>query len=199
MAEPQLKPRLLLCGPIGCGKSTMIANALGPQVLQAGGYVTLRVIRNGELEGFDLAPAAALLDPLARTRSGRFLDFRQGLRRDQTVFLSLGTRLLQEAPRHPFALLDEFGGMELLVPDFRQALTGLLVSDLPCIGVIKTPEASRELAQRTGLGRDYEQAYGDLFAQLSQDPGTGILYTTGRYDDRARETVQRWVSYYVRK
>lgn len=194
-----MKPRLLLCGPIGCGKSTMIARALGDHVREAGGYVTLRVIQNGKLDGFDLAPAAALADPQAQEHSGRFLDFRQGPRRDQTVFSGLGVQLLREAGQKPFALLDEFGGMELLVPEFARALQDLLSSDLPAIGVIKTPRASRELMQRTGLGPDYTQVYNDLFTWLSQDPGTQILLTTGRYDDRARETVESWVSYYVRK
>ena len=49
-----MKRRLLLTGPIGCGKSTLIINALGSAIRDAGGFLTLRVIEDGRLAGFDL-------------------------------------------------------------------------------------------------------------------------------------------------
>ena len=39
-----MRRRLFLTGPIGCGKSTLIAKALGSTVRHAGGFLTLRVI-----------------------------------------------------------------------------------------------------------------------------------------------------------
>ena len=66
-----MKRRLLLTGPIGCGKSTLIVNALGSAIKHAGGFLTLRVVERGRLAGFDLAPACG------GPREG-FLSFGEG-------------------------------------------------------------------------------------------------------------------------
>ncbi len=49
--ERPLKRRLLLTGPIGCGKSTLIINTLGSAIRDAGGFLTLRVIRGRASRG----------------------------------------------------------------------------------------------------------------------------------------------------
>ncbi|MFR5782555.1 MAG: nucleoside-triphosphatase [Oscillospiraceae bacterium] len=77
-----MKRRLLLTGPIGCGKSTLIANALGGAIRHAGGFLTLRVIEHGRLAGFDLAPACGGRGSAFELRRGRRREGRAALRGD---------------------------------------------------------------------------------------------------------------------
>lgn len=194
-----MKKRILLYGPIGCGKSTIIRNALGKEAEHAGGYITLRVFENDLMTGFDLAPAAALTNPEALKEAERFLNFTGKPRRDPSVFSGLGRRLLREALEKPFAVADEFGGVELLIPEFMESLRNLLSSDVPCIGVFKTQTASEELIRRLHLGEDYISAYRSLYETLSVDPDTEILSTFGQNDDAVISCVGQWIQQYVRK
>ena len=181
--------KLILLGDIGCGKSTLIRNAVGEQVSLAGGFVTRRVTEDGKVLGFDLSSPRIWADP--DTPARRFLDLEQNLR-DDRVFAQWGVALLENALRSPFAVADEFGGLELLIPQFRDALLTLLASDVPVIGVLKTPAAAKALAAQTGLGSAYFEAYAALHAILEADPHTLLLPMTGWEDQHAIDTVHRW-------
>ena len=56
-----MKRHILLSGEIGSGKTTLIRRALGGRLRLAGGFATVRVMRGGVLEGFELVPAPELL------------------------------------------------------------------------------------------------------------------------------------------
>lgn len=189
--------RLILLGEIGSGKSTLIRNALGEDAIRAGGFITRRITENGAVLGFDLAPAAAISD--SSLPAQRFLDFSRGQRRDDGVFSGLGAHLLRQAPDAPFAVADEFGGLELLVPEFYEALVKLLTSDVPVIGVCKTPASVRALAEKIPLGADYARKADTLRALLEADPETLFLPVPGWNDPYATRTVQRWAETYVRR
>lgn len=189
--------RLILMGEIGAGKSTLIRNALGAEVARAGGFVTRRITENGRLQGFDLAPARIWSEP--NLPAQRFLDFSQGKRRDDSVFSCFGAVLLREALQAPFAVADEFGGLELLVPEFYENLVKLLSSDVPAIGVFKTPGAVLALAEQIPLGEDYARKADALCRLLKADPETLLLPVSGWDDNHAIETVQRWAETYVRR
>ena len=188
-----MQRRLFLIGPSGCGKTTMIRNALGDKLAEAGGIVTERALApNGALLGFDLLPAAAAagiegFSPL------RFLDYTSDPpTRDNEVFRTEAVRLLQEAEYYPFAVLDEIGGFELVIPQFRAALAAFLSSPVPCIGVIKSPEGVKELRGRFGLGERYEALYRRLREALESDPNTLVIETFGRGDTDAETLVRNW-------
>lgn len=189
--------RLILLGEIGSGKSTLIRSALGGDAVRAGGFVTRRITENGTVQGFDLAPAAALWDPTLPAR--RFLDFSGGQRRDDSVFAGLGASLLTRALEAPFAVADEFGGLELLVPEFYEALVKLLTSDIPTIGVLKTPGAVRALGSRIPLGEEYAQLADSLRRLLESDNDTLLLPIPGWDDPYATQTVQSWAETYARR
>ena len=191
-----MKKRLLLQGEIGCGKSTLIRQALGRDALKAGGFVTLRVTQGNSLLGFDLAPAAALADP--ELTGQRFLDFTRDPCRNDAVFSRFGAALLQDSLEAPFAVVDEFGGLELMVPEFYSALMELLQSDVPVVGVFKTPEASEALIRRLHPEEAYGEAYRSLRRLLLEDPDTELLETTGRGDAHAEQQLRLWVNTYVR-
>ena len=193
-----MKRRLILCGEIGCGKSTLIKNALGADAIRAGGFVTLRVMRRGRLEGFDLAPAAALADSSRLAEAAQFLSFGDSPCQYDQVFSELGASFLQDALQYPYAVADEFGGMELVIAPFYQALLDLLRSDLPCVGVFKTPAAAEAMRRRLPLEPDYIVRYQEIRNLLEQDPDTELLTTTGRGDRQAEEALARWAAEYAR-
>lgn len=192
-----MRPRLILMGPIGCGKSSLIRTCLGEDAAKAGGFVTLRRTEENRLLGFDLASARALVEKTAERRC--FLDFTGETKKDNGAFETFGTQLLADAEAYPFAVADEFGGMELENETFRRALYAFLSGETPCIGVLKTPKASAALTRRTGLGGEYPALYCELKAHLEADPQTEILPVTGWADRHAQAVLEDWAKTYVRK
>lgn len=192
-----MRPKLILLGDIGCGKSSLIRSCLGGDASRAGGFVTLRRGPEKEPTGFDLAPARSLVDVQAPRQT--FLDFTGRKRRDDSVFSGFGVELLKEAGSCPFAVADEFGGLELEIPEFRQALLEFLSRDIPCVGVLKNERASAALIRRTGLGGDYAKAYTALRQFLEEDPDTQLLPVTGWADKNAQACLESWANQHIRK
>ncbi len=185
----------MLCGPIGCGKSTLIQNALGSAARRAGGFVTLRDMEQGVLKGFDLAPAPVLCGVYCQRL--RFLSFENGVRRDDSVFRTHAVRLLDDAGGTAFAILDEIGGFELLIPEFAAALDRFLNGAVPCVGVLKSLPAAGALHARAALPPGYPDAAKRLRARLEQAPDTLVLETTGRDDARAEACLRSWAEQYA--
>lgn len=190
--------KLFLCGPSGCGKTTMIRAALAQKLAEAGGFVTeRRTDKDGRILRYELLPAAAAagiegFDPLC------FLDYAcDPPLRDNEVFRGEAVRLLQEAEYYPFAVLDEIGGFELVIPQFRAQLGAFLSSPTPCIGVLKSPAGVEELQARFGLGEKYAALARRLREVLDAAPDTLVLDTAGRGDIRAEKAVREWVERYT--
>ena len=193
-----MKKRLFLTGPSGIGKSSLLREELGWMLQTAGGLATVRSMdSSGCLLGYDLLPAAALSGVEGFTPL-RFLDYSTDPpTRDNEIFRTEGVRLLAEATYYPFALLDEIGGYELLIPQFRRALEELLNSDTPLIGVLKGRENAAELQRRFDLGYKFDLQLDRLWAALSQDPDTVILPMKARGDPMCRNIVAQWVREYT--
>ena len=189
-----MQKRLFLCGPSGCGKTTMIRNALGAALAEAGGFVTERASgADGKLLGFDLLPAAAAAGIEGFTPL-RFLDYTtEPPTRDNEVFRGEAVRLLQEAEYYPFAVLDEIGGFELVIPQFRAQLATFLSSPVPCVGVIKAPAGVEELQARFGLGEKYPALARRLREALENDPDTLVLDLSDSGDEQALRALRDWV------
>lgn len=189
---------LFLTGPTGSGKSTLLRRALGTALSRAGGFITEAVYGSyGELVGFALSPAAAA-GGIAGFAPERFLDCsRFPPRADNEVFRRTGVRLLQEAVWYPYALLDEFGGHELLVPQFRAALYALLRSELPIVGALRTPEEAEALRQALGLGEKYRSYPEELLQFLRQDENSRILEVRSPDDPAAADALARWALEYL--
>lgn len=194
-----MKKHLFLTGPSGCGKTYIIRQALGESLACAGGFVTERISDGeGRLLGYDLMPAAAAARIPGYT-AHRFLDY--GVMpplTDNEVFRVDAVRLLNEARMYPFTLIDEFGGFELIIPQFREALLELLNSEQPCIGVLKGAPNAAELQKRLGLGDRYSAYRNALEAALENDSDTVLLHMKGRDDKKARAIVKAWCEEYAR-
>ena len=164
-----MKRRLFLTGPIGCGKSTAIAAALGERTQQCGGFLTRRY-RDGNVKS-------------------TFLDFASGKPEVDLAVFS------KNYLRGETLVLDEIGGIELLNPEFASALEAVLSSGVPILGVLKGEGAAGALIDKLGLTEEYHWAAGKLRQQLYNDPNT-LVYTCTQYDENALLLVRRWVEEY---
>jgi len=183
--------RLFLTGPSGCGKSTLLRKALWNCLSPAGGFVTERVSdENGRCQYFYLR-AANGTGP-----QEIFLDLRQTPPiRHNEVFTQTAVHLLCQSA--PFFLLDEVGGLELLLPAFDAALVSFLESNTPCIGVLKGLPNAQALTRTAGLPEAYLTAAQDLHRRLTHDPHTQIVEVSGWDDETAWRAVTGWVEEYA--
>ena len=106
-------------------------------------------------------------------------------------------RLLNEAAYYPFAVLDEIGGFEMLIPQFRNALAELLNSDLPIIGVLKGPESALSIKHRFGLGDKFTMLTDNLRTVLTRDSDTVVLEVKAPGDPVARRIAEAWAKEYA--
>ncbi len=183
--------RLFLTGPSGCGKSTLLRTALQGKLSAAGGFITDRQPdKAGRWQNFYLQCANG---------SGNreiFLDLRQTPpQKNDQPFTHTAVEILQEPA--PFFLLDEIGGMELLLPEFQAALDAFLASATPCIGVLKSIRNSRALQNTAALPEAYLQAADRLRQQLETSPDTTVLEMLDWNDPAARTAVAQWVEEYA--
>ena len=194
-----MKRHLFLTGPSGWGKSPIIREELGGALAMAGGFVTERTVSpEGRLLGFDLLPAAAAggvegFEPL------RFLDYStEPPAKNNEIFRLNAAQMLAEAVYYPFSLIDEFGGFELIIPEFRAALTEFLNAEQPCIGVLKGGANAEELRRRFGLGEKYTAYTLRLLEALNGDEDTLVLPLREKGDPAARRIVRQWAREYVK-
>lgn len=176
-----MKRRLFLTGPIGCGKSTAIAAALGEKITQCGGFLTRRH-REPTLH-------FTLESPDGKTAE-TFLDFSAG---KPEAALSV----FSDAPLQGRVLiLDEIGGIELLNPEFFSMLETLLKSDVPVIGVMKGEGPASALVRTLGLTGEYEEKVEKLRDFLRNDPDT-LLYECKQFDETALALARQWTEEYL--
>ncbi|MBR0160941.1 MAG: hypothetical protein IJQ02_06660 [Oscillospiraceae bacterium] len=193
-----MKRHLFLCGPAFCGKSGLIRTCLGTALSAAGGFATgLSASEDGGLLGCTLFPAAAA-GGVEGFEKALFLDLRSmPPKHDSEVFRGVGTQLLEEAAYYPFAVLDEIGGMDLIIPQFRVALDRLLDSELPILGVLKSAEAAEDLRRLLGPGERFRAFSDRLHSRLSGDPKAEILNIEENAEQEAKEAVSAWVCEYA--
>ena len=193
-----MEKKLFLTGADPETRSRLIREALGEKLAWAGGFVIAAEANvRGYADGYALRPAAAAAG-VEGLPSRRFLDCRSWPpERDNEVFRSFGTELLREAALYPFAVLDEIGGFETLIPQFREALEALLRSGLPLIGAIKTPEEAEGWRQLFGLGERMTQQTERLRASLASDPDTRLLDLKRTAEDEALAILRAWAAAYT--
>ncbi len=187
-----MKKNLFLTGNKGCGKSTIIAAALGENLGKAGGFLTVRQLgEDGDAKAFWLRRPGS--------EDGRMIiDYsRQPYTMHPEVFEDLGVELVKQARKYDYVILDEIGGFEILTDPFLDAMMELLQSEVPCIGVVKAPGAATRMIQRLGLGDLYVQRSKELHQWMEQDRNT-LLYTCGQFDPEGLRLAKEWAAEYVK-
>ena len=183
---------LFLTGPVGCGKSTSIAMALGERLQGAGGFLTLR-----QKDETGRAVAYWLQKPDG-TEKHCIIDYSaKPYTMHMEVFDGTGVQLLREAQRYDYVILDEIGGFEVLSEDFMGALMPLLQSGIPCIGVMKGEGPASKMIQKLGLGEAYVRRAEGLRRWMRGDENT-ILYECGRFDPEGLQLAREWVRTHCR-
>ena len=104
---------------------------------------------------------------------------------------------LEKLNNLPFAVLDEIGGIDLIIPEFRVALDRLLTSDLPILGVLKSREDSEQMRKMLGPGTRFTAFAERLYGQLSKDMNTELLQITENTEEEAGERVKAWIQEYA--
>lgn len=193
-----MQKHLFLTGPAGSGKSALLRETLGSLLAIAGGYITETIVDD------DGSPLTEMLYPAAAAADHSLyegIDFMEydgdTCTRDNDVFRFDAAKLLEEAEYYPYAMLDQLGGFELIIPQFRAALDGLLSLELPIIGALRDEAGILELQSRLGLGDRYPAAARALYEQLRQDEDTLLLETDAVSSEQIRVRILQWISEYL--
>lgn len=131
---------LLLTGPPGCGKSTLIIRLVEKLPIPSGGFTTAEIrTPKGEREGFLISSLSGKEGILAHR------EFKKGPRvgryRVNTEDLDrIGSAALESTVADPstgMIVIDEIARMELCSPRFRRAVILALDSPKPLLGTIQ--------------------------------------------------------------
>lgn len=184
-----MKPRLFLTGPMGYGKSTAIATAIGEKLPEFGGFLTKRT-RNEAGQAI-----AFFLESPDGKQKAQFLDCRGAVPAiHMDVFEAMAPGLL----KGKYLVLDEIGGLELLSPGFMAALDALWKSEIPIIGVVKGEGPASAMIRKLGLSDTYEAAANRFRETLQNDPQT-LVYHCRKFDREALQLAREWVKEYARE
>lgn len=179
--------RLFLTGPMGCGKSTAIEQALGSTLPRCGGFRTRRETgpEGHALRFFLESPDGSLRETFLDTASGKPEVHME-------VFSGPAAAMLKGS----FLVLDEIGGVELLCPEFVTALEAAFRSGVPILGVMKGEGPAGALIKALGLTEEYALAAQNLRRWMEDDENT-LLYPCGQFDEHALYLARQWVKEYT--
>ena len=129
-------PTVLVTGPPGCGKTTLMRRAVAELGVPAAGFYTEEIRSAGRREGFALVTLDGRRATLASVRiRGPHRVSRYGV--DVQALESVGLPALEEATAGAKLLVvDEIGKMELFSPRFREAVLRALDAGGPVLATI---------------------------------------------------------------
>ena len=131
-----MKPKVLLTGRPGCGKTTLIKRLVNELALPAGGFYTEEIRQCSRRVGFKIVTlegeeaVLAHVDFNTTQRVGKY-------RLDLRVLESIGSEAICTAVRaRRLVVIDEIGPMEIRSPVFCDVVNEALDSGEPILGTI---------------------------------------------------------------
>ncbi len=129
-------PKILLTGPPGIGKTTVIRKVLDRLKLPVGGFYTAEIRERGKRVGFKIIGLNGEEDVMAHVDFPGPRVNKYGV--NVAAFDRVGPSALDEAVRTGrLVIMDEIGMMELLSVAFQQRVIAVLDADTDVLGVIK--------------------------------------------------------------
>lgn len=180
------------------GKSTLIIESILPFLPVTAGFMSQRLMEGGETKAFCLTPIELADSSLAVYDSEKpyiFLENINGTwQRNEEVFSTAGVDLLSELSGKKLVVLDEIGGMELLVKPFREKLYEVLSSGIPCIGVIKSFHNKERMQKNVGIEQEYSSLHRKLYSDIESRFGGIILDASINTTDFLKKNIQTFLN-----
>lgn len=145
---------MFLEGDRGIGKSTLLRELLLPHAPLLAGFAVQRLFADGKQQGFRAVPLAEGYPlPCGEWCEGLAGVFIRNGRTDLRELAQVISTALAAARQADcrMILLDEIGGIELAAPAIMGALNEILALGKPCIGVLKSADNLRHIAEAAGL------------------------------------------------
>ena len=193
-----MEKKIFLIGSTGVGKTRLIREVLEERLSSAGGFVTERSTDGeGRFIGFSLLPAAAAAGVSGYTPE-LYLDCRSfPPEKHHEAFRQTGVRLLREAVWYPYALLDELGGYELVIPEFSAELQIYLNTPHPCLGALRSLEDAELLRGLLGLSDRYPAKLHTLLDSLERAKDCEVIELRDDNTGEVRSLLEQWCAEYA--
>ncbi|MBE5988438.1 MAG: hypothetical protein E7250_11990 [Paenibacillaceae bacterium] len=192
------KKSLFLTGNSGEGKTTLLFQCLKPYRAVTGGFFSQRLVsESGDTVGFRLASANEEWEPKICYHDGLTNIFlkrtKEGMVSFPEVFQKEGRELLTSHGDHKLILLDEIGGVELLIPEFMEAVYACLNGPKPCIGVIKSRNNFAMMMARNGGNSSAFHLRDELEESVRMSLHNQLLTYHRKDEEAVREKILKYL------
>lgn len=128
--------KILICGDVHSGKSTLIRRLTEDTGLSPAGYITVRVSCDDGIDRvylYDIASPPENVSDAAViiTKNGEDYDGRP------EVLDTLGVKYLSDIPEGSLVVLDEIGTLETKAPEFQRAVMNILSGNFRVLASVK--------------------------------------------------------------
>ena len=128
--------KILLCGDINSGKTTLIQRLLADMSAAPRGYITVRM---PEVDGVSNVYLYDIANPPERVEDAAVIMAIRatGTEKHPGRLDTLGVRYLTDIPAGSVVVLDEIGSLETASPEFQKAVMRILSGDYTVLAAVK--------------------------------------------------------------
>lgn len=189
---------LFIEGSSQTGKSSAILECIQPFIDVTGGFLSQRLIENGETKAFCLIPAQTAFSSIAEYHPeipNIFLESISGKwEKNNDIFTNEGVKLLTNISGKQLIVMDEIGGMELLSDRFREKIYEVLAGSTACIGVIKSHKNKSLMQKNVELDQRYSVLYEKLYEYIKNVFDGTIIDSDGCDNILLKKSINTFIS-----